>query len=49
MRPKWSMTGGSADVGGRFWHMENLHEETLYNTTLLLYVQPIRYKGLFPS
>ena len=34
MRPKWSLTGGSQKVNGRFWHMDNLEKEPFYHTTL---------------
>ena len=34
MRPKWSLTGGNAKMGGRFWHMDNLEKEFFYHTTL---------------
>ena len=34
MRPKWSFTGGNPEVGGRFWHMDNLEKESFYHTTL---------------
>ena len=34
MRPKWSLTGGSAQINGRFWHMDNLEEEDYFNTFL---------------
>ena len=34
MRPKWSLTGGSAQINGRFWHMDNLEKESFYHTTL---------------
>jgi len=32
-RPKWSYTGGNIR-GERFWHMENLHEESFFKNTL---------------
>ncbi len=34
MRPKWSLTGGSAQINGRFWHMDSLEKESFYHTTL---------------
>ena len=34
MRSKWSLTGGSAQINGRFWHMDSLEKESFYHTTL---------------
>ena len=29
-QPKWNLTGGNKEGGGRFWHMEGLEKEDFY-------------------
>ena len=33
-RPKWNLTGGNKEGGGRFWHMEGLEKEDFYSNFL---------------
>lgn len=33
-RPRWSLTGGSREGGGRFWHMDGLEKEDFYSDFL---------------